>query len=132
MRILDSDGNELDSYDLDKGFVEEEEIDTTFHEAQEEVQEQSHYEVIQEYPNGGKDVEKVIDVPYQAAREAYYDKETILRYHPYTEEELKERQEAVEKAQNNELKINSLLNSDLTFSDVVDAIALLSYGGDVS
>lgn len=129
MRILDENDNELESYDEELGYVTEDEINGTYNEAQEEVQQQSHYVVVAEYPEtGGKDVEEVIDVPYQPAREAYYDKETIQRYHPYTEEQLKERA----KLKSNGEKLESLYNSDLKFSDIVDAIAAISYGGDAS
>lgn len=115
MRILDEKDNEIQTYDLDKGYVVEEEINSTFHEAQEEVAEKSHYNVIKEYPNGGKDVEKVIDQEYVPAHEAYYDKETILRYHSYSKEELERIEE-----RNKELKRQYLIptNSDLSDSAV--------------
>lgn len=115
MRILDEKDNEIQTCDLDKGYTTEEEINTTFHEAQEEMEEKSHYEVIKEYPNGGKDLKKVIDQEYVPAHEAYYDKETILRYHPYSKEELEKIEE-----QNKELKRQSLIptNSDLSDSAV--------------
>lgn len=128
MRILDEDGNELDSYDESNGYVEEEEINGTYHEAQEEVQEEFHWKVIKEYPNGGQDLEKVVDVPYIAPHEAYYEKETILRYHPYTEEQLKQIADEKAEIENKEAKLNSMFDSDLMFSDLVDAIATLSYG----
>lgn len=58
------------------------------HEAVEEVQEQSHYETIAEYPNGGKDVKKVIDVEYVTPKEAYDEYEDILYLVPLTNEEI--------------------------------------------
>lgn len=137
MRILDLNGEQMQSYDESKGYVEQEEINGEYHEAQEQVKEEFHYKVIQEYPNGGKDVEKVIDVPYQAAHEAYYDKETILRYHPYTDEQLaqiaEEKAEAEKQEQikeDHENKLDSLYNSEMTFADVVDTLASMLYGGD--
>ena len=60
------------------------------HEAQEEIQQQSHYEIEKEYPNGGKDLKEVIDVEYQPAKEAWDEYEDVLVYIPYTEEELAE------------------------------------------
>ena len=42
------------------------------------------------YPNGGKDVKKVIDAPGVEAKEAWDEYETIQRYMLYTEEELEE------------------------------------------
>ncbi|MGR5627279.1 hypothetical protein, partial [Thomasclavelia ramosa] len=68
---------------LDKLFIRH-------HEAVEEIKEQWHYETIAEYPNGGKDVSKVIDVPYQAPQEAFDEYEDIYVYIPYTYEELEE------------------------------------------
>lgn len=58
------------------------------HEAVEGVDEVWHHEVVAEYPNGGKDVKKVIDVPGVQAREAWDEEIEIQIYHPYTQEEL--------------------------------------------
>lgn len=58
------------------------------HEAIEEVQEQSHYETIAEYPNGGKDVRKVIDVEYVAPKDAWDEYEDILYLIPLTDDEI--------------------------------------------
>lgn len=78
----------LTEYDLDKGYLKADTLFVKHHEAQEEVQEQSHYKTIKEYENGGKDVEKVIDVPYQPAKEAYDEYEDIQVYVPYSKKEL--------------------------------------------
>ena len=61
---------------------------TLHHEAVEGVDEVWHHEVVAEYPNGGKDVKKVIDVPGVQAREAWDEEIEIQIYHPYTQEEL--------------------------------------------
>lgn len=74
--------------DLTKGYLQDDKFFILHHEATEEVAEKSHYKTIAEYPNGGKDVEKVIDVEYQPAREAYDEYEDIKVYVLYTEEEL--------------------------------------------
>ena len=60
------------------------------HEAVAEVKEQFHYETIREYPNGGKDVKKVIDVEYVEPKEAYDEYEDILKIEPLSAEELKQ------------------------------------------
>lgn len=91
MRVLDINGNELDSPDLSIGYLVEDKILIAHHEAADAVQEQWHYETIREYENGGKDVEKIVDVPGVAAKDAWDEYETILRYTPYTEEELAQR-----------------------------------------
>lgn len=91
MRILDENGTELTSPDLEQGHLVEERILIAHHPATQAVPEQWHYETIAEYPGGGKDVEKVVDVPGTAARAAWDEYETILRYTPYTPEELAQR-----------------------------------------
>ena len=58
------------------------------HNAIEGVTEVWHYETIAEYPNGGNDVQKVIDVPGVAARAAWDEEIPIQIYVPYTQEEL--------------------------------------------
>lgn len=88
MRILNQNNIEVTSPDLSLGYLVEEEIFIKHHDAIDAIEEQWHYETIKEYPNGGKDVEKVIDVPHVPAREAYDEYETIQRYILYTEEEL--------------------------------------------
>ena len=56
---------------------------------QQEIQEQWHYETVKEYPNGGKDVEKVIDVVGQPYIAEHDEVEDILVYKPYSEQEIK-------------------------------------------
>lgn len=61
---------------------------TEHHEAVEGVQEVWHYETVAEYPNGGKDVQRVIDVHGVAARAAWDEEIPIQIYVPYMQEEL--------------------------------------------
>lgn len=61
---------------------------TVHHEAVDGVAEQFHYVTIAEYKNGGKDVEKVIDVPGVEAKPAWDEEIPIQIYVPYTQEEL--------------------------------------------
>lgn len=77
----------LENPDRDLGYLINDKL-TIHHDAVEGVQEQGHYNVIAEYPNGGKDVEWVVDVPGVEAKEAYDETEEILVYIPYTEVEL--------------------------------------------
>lgn len=58
------------------------------HNAVEGVTEVWHYKTIAEYPNGGKDVCKVIDVPGVIAQAAWDEEIPIQIYVPYTQEEL--------------------------------------------
>lgn len=91
MRVFNEDKTqELKEYDLNKGHLKLDKLFIRHHEAVEEIKEQWHYETIAEYPNGGKDVSKVIDVPYQAPQEEFDEYEDIYVYIPYTYEELEE------------------------------------------
>ena len=94
MRILDENNVEITAPDLTLGHLVEEEVFVAHHPAVEEVPEQWHYETIQEYPSGGRDVVKVVDVPGVEAKAAWDEYETIKRYVPYTEEELAALEEA--------------------------------------
>ena len=94
MRILDSNNAEIESPDLSLGYLTEDKILIAHHEAVEAVAEQWHYETTATYPNGGKDVKRVIDVPGVEAKDAWDEYETIQRYVPYTEEELAAMEEA--------------------------------------
>jgi hypothetical protein len=102
MKIIDSNGVEIANPDLTKGYLKQE-TQTVHHDAVAGVEEVSHYETIAEYPNGGKDVRKVVDVPGVAAKGAYDEEVEVQRYVLYTAEELtaqeKARKEAEEKAQ---------------------------------
>lgn len=93
MRILDYLGNEkmLDDLDLDAGFLKEERILIAKHKAIEARDEEGHYEIIKEYPNGGVDVKWIVDTPAIEAKEACDEYETILRYTPFTEKDLDQR-----------------------------------------
>ena len=89
MRVFNEDKTqELKEYDLNKGHLELDKLFIRHHKAVEEIKEQWHYETIAEYPNGGRDVSKVIDVPHQAPQEAFDEYEDIYVYIPYTDEEL--------------------------------------------
>lgn len=61
---------------------------TVHHDTVEGVTEVWHYETIAEYPNGGKDVRKVVDVPGVEAKPAWDEDIPIQIYVPYTQEEL--------------------------------------------
>lgn len=90
MRILDELDNELNTNELDfsKGYLKEEKIFIKHHDAISAVEEQGHYETIREYPNGGRDVEWIIDVPEVEAKEAYDEYEDIQRFVKFTQKEL--------------------------------------------
>lgn len=88
MRIFNEDKTvELFDCDLEKGYLKKDVIETDIPE-QEEVVEEWHYEAIKEYPNGGKILEKVIDVEGKPYISAHTEREEIWVYIPYTEDEL--------------------------------------------
>lgn len=58
------------------------------HAAVEAVKEKWHYKTVREYPNGGRDIEKVVDVPGVEGKEAWVEEVPILIYEPMSEEEL--------------------------------------------
>ena len=91
MRIFDeTKTKEITNPDLEKGYLQADKLLIAHHDAQEEVQEQKHEELLHEYPNGGKEYMEVIDVPYQPAKEAWDEYEDIQVYISYTEEELEQ------------------------------------------
>lgn len=61
---------------------------TVHHDAVEGVTEVWHYETVAEYPNGGKDIRKVVDVPGVKAQAAWDEEINIQIYVPYTQDEL--------------------------------------------
>ena len=88
MRIFDETKTvELTEYDLERGYLKADTIETEIPE-QAAVEEVFHYETVREYPNGGKDVEKVIDVEGKPYVPAHVEVEEIQVYVPYTEGEL--------------------------------------------
>lgn len=98
MKIIDSNGVEIASPDLTKGYLKQE-TQTIHHDAVAGVEEVSHYETIREYPNGGKDVKKVVDVKAVPAQDAYDEEVEVQRYVLYTAEELAAQAEAKKKAE---------------------------------
>ena len=87
IEVYDQQGNRIDSYDGARGYLKES-TRTVHHDAVEAVQEVWHYETVKEYPNGGKDVQKVIDVQGVQAVPAWDEEIPIYVYTLYTEDEL--------------------------------------------
>lgn len=89
MKVFDeTKTTELTEYDLEKGYLKVDKLFIAHHEAIEAVPEQGHREVTATYPNGGKDVEWVVDVPGVKAKPAWDEYEDIQIFVPYTEKEL--------------------------------------------
>lgn len=115
MVVFDTDGNVIEEYDLETGYITSEAKEVA-HSWVVDSEATGHYETIAEYPNGGKDVEWVIDTDEVGHWETRDDEGEIVEhfdgtipddlphdvanpdvwtyqvYHAYTEEELTERQ----------------------------------------
>nr|DAQ68533.1 MAG TPA: hypothetical protein [Caudoviricetes sp.] len=98
MRILNQNGEELSSESIDTsiGYLTEEKIVVKHHDAIEGAEGEFHYETIHEYENGGKDVKRVWDVEPVEAKPEWDEYETIQRFIPYSDEELKAKKEVEE------------------------------------
>ena len=98
MKIIDENGAAMENPDLTLGYLTAAAEEVT-HPAVEGVEEQWHWETVTEYPNGGKDVQKIIDRPGILAREEWVEQVPIQKYIRYTEEELAAQEEARKKAE---------------------------------
>lgn len=87
MEIYNQDMERIENPDLSLGYLRPS-TRTEHHPAVEGVEERWHYETIREYPNGGRDIKKVIDVAGVLAQEAWDEEIPIQIYIPYTQEEL--------------------------------------------
>ena len=121
MRTLDENNNVIENADLEKGYLTTETIVIAHHDAIKASPGKSHIEIVREYPNGGKDVATIWDVEPTEARDAYDETEEIQRYHLYSDEELKQREEKKKESEEKENKLASLYNSDMAFADIVTA-----------
>lgn len=102
MKIIDDKtGLEIQNPDLTQGWLHDE-TEAVEHPAQKGVPELSHYETVAEYPNGGKDVRKIIDREGVPARDAWTEQVPIQRYILYTAEELSAQEEERKKAEERE------------------------------
>ena len=98
MKIIDETGAVVENPDLTLGYLTDD-TQPLEHPAQEAVAEVAHYETVAEYPGGGKDVQRVVDVPGVPARPAWTEQLPIKRYICYTAEELAAQEEARKKAE---------------------------------
>ena len=96
MKIIDETGAVVENPDLTLGYLTDDTEEIT-HPAVEGVEEQWHWETVTEYPNGGMDVQRVVDVPGVPAKPAWTEQLPIKRYIRYTAEELAAQEEARKK-----------------------------------
>lgn len=134
MRILDESGKELiESATLhETGRLVPETIQTVFHAAVEAVKEVCHYETVAEYPNGGKDIELVVDTPGRPAADAYWETEDILRFVPFTEAEIAAQKlhKATSQLRASDVDVLDALEGLLCCTSVTDFIAALTIAGE--
>ena len=98
MKIIDETGAVIENPDLTLGYLTGSTEEVT-HPAVEGVEELFHYETVAEYPNGGKDVQKIVDRPGVPAQEEWVEQVPIQKYIRYTAEELAAQEEARKKAE---------------------------------
>lgn len=103
MRTVTTDGTEVQSPDLELGFVEQGKLLVQHHDETPYVPAQYTEELVAEYDNGGKlykTVETSPEIPYQPAWDEYED---VYFYYPYSEEQLanieKQKQEELQAQQ---------------------------------
>lgn len=99
---------------------------TEHHDAVEGVTEVWHYETVAEYPNGGKDVQKVVDVPGVEAKAAWDEDIPIQIYVPYTQEEL-DRMEAERNKPTTEERIRQLEAQNVTLLECLLEMSEIVY-----
>lgn len=98
MKIIDETGAVVENPDLTLGYLTDD-TQPLEHPAQKAVAEVAHYETVAEYPSGGRDVQRVVDVPGVPAKPAWTEQLPIKRYIRYTAEELAAQEEARKKAE---------------------------------
>ena len=92
MKIIDETGAVVENPDLTLGYLVGG-TEPVEHPAVEGVEEQWHWETVTEYPNGGRDVQKIVDRPGVTAQEEWVEQVPIQRYIRYTAEELAAQEE---------------------------------------
>lgn len=125
-KIFDHKGKQLDFSDLKKGYLKSERRFVKHHPAVEAVEEKGHWKTVAEYPNGGKDVEWVVDVPGVEAKEAWDEYEDIYRYVEYSHDEMDDRERKSTKERLIELEskmefLIELLTNDIRKEDESNA-----------
>lgn len=119
MKIIDSNGVEIATPDLTKGYLKPE-TQTVHHDAVAGVEEVSHYET-ETLPDGtpaiyydadgrekGRDVRKVVDVPGVDPQPAWDEEVPVMRYIRYTAEELAQREKEKQEAQQRQDALDKL------------------------
>lgn len=125
MRILDENNIEIKEPDFTKGYLKPDSLFVRRHEAKEAVEEVGHWVTVREYPNGGKDVDWVVDTPAEEAKEAFDEYEDIQRYVLFTESELATRriEELKQMLFDTDYHILKIVEGASTLKDCAEVIA---------
>lgn len=124
MRIFDKHDRELQGINENSGYLVKDSRFLMRHEAVEARAEKGHWETVKEYPNGGKDVEWVIDEPAMEAKEAWDEYEPILRFVEFTQSEIGQRriEELKGLLQSTDYMILKVIEGATTLSQIADTI----------
>ena len=120
MEIYNGNMERIENPDLSLGYLTPGKR-TEHHAAVQGVAEQWHYETVAEYPNGGKDIRRVVDVPGVEAREAWDEEIAIQIYTPYTQEEL-DRMEAERNKPTTEERLAALEEENRQLKEALDLL----------
>ena len=130
MKILDETGAVIESPDLTLGYLISG-TEPVEHPAFAAVPETSHYETVAEYPGGGRDVRRVIDVPGVPGREAWTEQVPVQKYLRYTAEELAAQEEERKKAEEQADLPGTVADLMQQLTDLQLAVCELYEGGGV-
>ena len=130
MKILDETGAVIKSPDLTLGYLISG-TEPVEHPAVAAVPETSHYETVAEYPGGGRDVRRVIDVPDVPGREAWTEQVPVQKYIRYTAEELAAQEEERKKAEEQANLPGTVADLMQQLTDLQLAVCELYEGGGV-
>ena len=130
MKILDETGAVIERPDLTLGYLISG-TEPVEHPAVAAVPETSHYETVAEYPGGGRDVRRVIDVPGVPGREAWTEQVPVQKYLRYTAEELAAQEEERKKAEEQADLPGTVADLMQQLTDLQLAVCELYEGGGV-
>ena len=130
MKIIDENGAAIETPDLTLGYLVYD-TEPVEHPAVEGMEELFHYETVAEYPNGGRDVRKVVDRPGVQAQEAWTEQVPIQKYIRYTAEELAAQEEERKKAEEQAGLPGTVADLMQQLTDLQLAVCELYEGGGV-
>ena len=122
MKIVDINDQEIFDPDLTLGYLMTDRIVSIHHDALPYIEDEGYYKVVQEYPNGGKDVEWVVTKPGQQAQDAWDEYEDVYRYILYTPEQIEERERERQEEEAAEQEQEELNRKILESAELINAL----------